>query len=66
MVTYASLDCPSYAPVLLAIVLAAFPNFPKSVQKAIIITMTIGLIAHEINTSKIKRAPVDPPAKGCG
>lgn len=66
MATYASLDCPAYAPVLLAIVLAAFPCFPKSVQKAILITMVMGLLAHEINSTKIKRPPVDPPAKGCG
>ena len=35
MATYASLDCPEYAPVLLALVLVSFRFFPKSVQIAI-------------------------------
>ena len=46
MATYASLDCPNYAPFLLAVVLVSFRFFPKSVQVFIVLTMATGILVH--------------------
>ncbi len=64
MATYASLDCPNYAPFLLAIVLASFRIFPKSVQVFIVLTMAIGMLVHE--GMPAEKDPAPPPGKGCG
>ncbi len=64
MATYASLDCPEYAPVLLALVLVSFRFFPKSVQFAIAITMAVALLVHEARP--LNGHLSEPPAKGCG
>lgn len=64
MATYASLDCPEYAPVLLALVLVSFRFFPKSVQIAIAVTMAIALLVHEARP--LNGHLSEPPAKGCG
>ena len=64
MATYASLDCPEYAPILLFLILAAFRFFPKSVQIAITVTMAVGFLVHEARPSGGNLS--EPPAKGCG
>lgn len=67
MATYASFNCPEFAPVLLLPLAMSIRFFPKGVQWSILFSLLVGIASHYATSSSASRDLWQVPhAKGCG
>ncbi len=63
---FASLDCPSFAPVLLASIAVTVKFIPKEVKWVVFLSLIAGFASHAIFVKSSELSPTEPPVKECG
>lgn len=63
---YASLDCPSFAPVLLASIAIIVKFIPKEVKWIVFLSLIAGFASHAICQKKDIQNTTEPAVKACG